>query len=714
MTVIGEAYVEIKPESSRFGPEAESGVLASVGSIAKKAAGILGGAFVVKEAFDFGRQIFSAAEEANKGLAQTEAALKSTGGAAGVTSDEITDLTDTLSAHNTVEDDAIRKGENLLLTFTNVQNRAGDGNDIFNQSTQAMIDLAAAMGTDVSGGAIQLGKALNDPVDGISALTRVGVTFTDQQKKQIETMVEAGNVAGAQKIILAELNKEFGGSAAAQATTADKARLAWGEFQEALGNKLMPVAEHVFGFLADKAPAALDVASRVIDRVVGGLSGLFDLVVKGDFSGAFAKAFGMEEDAPIVNLVLNLRERLLALWQFLNDNVVPILQVALKVALDVIAEVLPRVVSGVDLLSGAFGNPVFQIVAAIIATALVPALIALGVNATIAGAQAVAAWLLMEAQAIASAATQVAQLVIMGAKYIWLGITALASAAQVALSWLIALGPLALLVAAVVGAALLIVNNWDWIKETVGNVVGAIGGFLSWLIDKVVGFVERWGFLLLGPIGMIWHFRDEIWDAVQAVIRFFGDLLSGAKDKLGDLIGWVKGVPGKILDALGNVGNILWDAGWKIMLGLKDGIVAGLGAVLDFVTGIAGKIIAKKGPPDYDKRMLVPAGRAIMDSLEQGMADRQARVEARLRALTASIASVGPDSRPTGRTGATTGPEGAPGVPAALLAEIRALVAAVALLAANGGGSGSWTLNGTDPVAVGAVVERSLNWGAAG
>jgi hypothetical protein len=134
-----------------------------------------------------------------------------------VTAGQIVDMAGALSHSTLFTDDAIQAHENLLLTFTNLKNGVGEGNDIFTQATKVSLDLAQAMGTDASGGAIQLGKALNDPTAGISALTRVGVTFTDQQKKQIKTLQESGDLMGAQKIILAELNKEFGGSAEAAA-----------------------------------------------------------------------------------------------------------------------------------------------------------------------------------------------------------------------------------------------------------------------------------------------------------------------------------------------------------------------------------------------------------------------------------------------------------------------------------------------------------------
>ncbi|MES2155937.1 MAG: hypothetical protein V4510_12455, partial [bacterium] len=67
---------------------------------------------------------------------------------------------------------------------------------------------------------IKVGKALNDPTKGLTALSRVGILFTDQQKKQIKALQKSGDLLGAQKIILKELGTEFGGSFAAKGKTA--------------------------------------------------------------------------------------------------------------------------------------------------------------------------------------------------------------------------------------------------------------------------------------------------------------------------------------------------------------------------------------------------------------------------------------------------------------------------------------------------------------
>jgi hypothetical protein len=144
------------------------------------------------------------AEQAETATRKIEQVLRSTGGVAGITAREVDRVASSLSKLTGIDDDAIKGGQALLLTFK------GIGKDVFPQATKAMLDMSAAMGQDMKSSAIQLGKALNDPAEGLSALHRVGVTFTAGQEAAIKAMQKAGDVAGAQKIILQELESEFG------------------------------------------------------------------------------------------------------------------------------------------------------------------------------------------------------------------------------------------------------------------------------------------------------------------------------------------------------------------------------------------------------------------------------------------------------------------------------------------------------------------------
>jgi len=209
-----------------------------------------------------------AAAEAQRVMSQTEAVLRSTGTTANGTAADIANLSEKLMRQTAVDDEAIQSGANLLLTFKNIQNQAGQNNDIFDQTVAATLDVARAMGTDASGEAIRLGKALNDPVRGISALTRVGIQFTDQQKEQIKTLTQSGDLLGAQKIILAELQSQFGGSAQAYAQTfAGQVELLGHELEnlsEEIGLIVMPAVRSLVDGLREMAP---EIGSNLRDAV---------------------------------------------------------------------------------------------------------------------------------------------------------------------------------------------------------------------------------------------------------------------------------------------------------------------------------------------------------------------------------------------------------------------------------------------------------------
>ena len=219
------------------------------------------------------------ARDAAQVFAQTQAVIKSTGGAAGFTAEQIAEMAGSLSAasgKSLFGDDDIQRGQNMLLTFTNITTQLPN-------ATQAMLDMAQATGTDAGGAAVQLGKALNDPIQGISALSRVGVSFTEQQKAQIATMQEAGDMAGAQAIILAELNKEFGGSAAA-AAAADGGMAQFndrmGELAESIGAQLLPVLNEMLAWLnsPDIQAAIVMIATNLVDAVKGAIGAFKDFL----------------------------------------------------------------------------------------------------------------------------------------------------------------------------------------------------------------------------------------------------------------------------------------------------------------------------------------------------------------------------------------------------------------------------------------------------
>lgn len=159
-----------------------------------------------------GIHLLQGSQDAAAAAAQVNAALKSMGGASGKTADELSKTAEQLRNLTGIDDDMILKDVTAnLLTFGNV---AGP---VFDRAQKAILDLSARLGGDLQSATLMVGKALNDPVKGLSALRRTGIQFTKQQEDQIKAMAAVGDTAGAQAIMLAELEKQFGGAAQAAA-----------------------------------------------------------------------------------------------------------------------------------------------------------------------------------------------------------------------------------------------------------------------------------------------------------------------------------------------------------------------------------------------------------------------------------------------------------------------------------------------------------------
>ena len=222
MGSLGTAVVEVGADFSHLQRDLDKGrsiISSTMGSLGGIAAGYL--------TFQTLTTVISAAwreaGNAATALAQVEARIRSTGGAAGVSSLELQLFAKQLQAITIFGDDATLQMEGMLLSFTNIRG------DIVKEATIAIQDMTAAFkglntsGDDLQQTAIQVGKALQDPVEGVTALQRVGVRLTEQQKELVASLVDVGDTAGAQRVILAELNKEFGGTAEALRQTP------WGE-----------------------------------------------------------------------------------------------------------------------------------------------------------------------------------------------------------------------------------------------------------------------------------------------------------------------------------------------------------------------------------------------------------------------------------------------------------------------------------------------------
>jgi len=218
----------------------------------------------------FGALATKNAVDSAKAIAQVEAAVKSTGGAAGRSVSQLEEMAAGLQRISLYDDDQILKEVTAnLLTFTNVTGTE------FDKAQLAILNLSTRLGTDLTSASVQVGKALNDPIKGVTALGRAGVQFTAAQKEQIAALVESGDVAAAQSMILSELETQFGGAAEAAANADPYTQMAneVGNLSESFGaiinEALIPVVGYLQG-VVDRISGFSDGTKKAI-VVVGGL-----------------------------------------------------------------------------------------------------------------------------------------------------------------------------------------------------------------------------------------------------------------------------------------------------------------------------------------------------------------------------------------------------------------------------------------------------------
>lgn len=227
-----------------------------------------------------------------KSVAQVEAGLKSTGGSVGFVSKELQKMAADLQKNTLFGDEEILQGVTAqLLTFTNITGVQ------FEKTQKAALDLATRLDGDLKGASIMLGKALNDPVANLSALSRAGIQFSTEQKALVKSLVEGGKAAEAQDLILAELEKQYGGSAEAAAAAGSgpfkQMSMALGDLSEGFGEiiseYLAPFALRIKEIAENLQTSLSPAAKKIIVLVAGLVAAIGPLIfIIGSLTVAFA------------------------------------------------------------------------------------------------------------------------------------------------------------------------------------------------------------------------------------------------------------------------------------------------------------------------------------------------------------------------------------------------------------------------------------------
>jgi len=199
--------------------------------------GTIGIAVGVEQSFEFLKSSVEAADEANQSYQRLNAVVEATGGAAGYTGREMVELAKGLQQATNYSHLEIESAEAVLTTFQKIEHVN------FARATRGVLSMSAVMGTDLRSTAMQVGKALQDPILGLTELRRVGLMLSPAQQSVIRSLVATGDVAAAQGIILKKLTDQYGKSAAAMRSDLKGLEHDWDDLKEAIGK----IAQTDFG-----------------------------------------------------------------------------------------------------------------------------------------------------------------------------------------------------------------------------------------------------------------------------------------------------------------------------------------------------------------------------------------------------------------------------------------------------------------------------------
>lgn len=590
----GEGVEDAMKEASKESEKQLDKIGTSGDGMFKKLAGAAAGigiGFFLKDSVQ-------AADDSKAGFKELQSIIEATGSAAGLTADQVAGIAGDLSVKIGVDDDDIIKAQGVLLTFKNI------GGDSFKRVTEDAADMAAVFGGDMSSASVQLGKALNDPVAGVSALSKVGVTFTAQQKDQIKAMVEAGDTAGAQGIILKELESQVKGAAEASATGSDKMKVAFGELQESLG-----------GGIADALGSIAPTIVTLFDSLQAPMAALGDAL--GDILPVLAEAIGPIL-AGVTELLPVLAEGFTGTLDALKP-LIPILVDGLVFALNAIAPILPEIVVG-----------------------LIAYKAATAASSAVTSTMATATKLFGSESIIVQAATKA-----------WTALQWLFNAAMAA-------NPIVLVVAAVValGAAIFLAYQkfgpfheavdaawqlmqkvWDFIVnvfvgawhglqdviDTIAGVFGDFGGKVAEAWDSVVGFISDLPGKILGfitdVVTMFINLHIQVGEALLGLIATVGEKIATMALQALEAVGkfilafleWYVTLPFKVGMALASLAGTVATA-------IGDAAISGLTAVGGFVGDALQKLgDFERGIPGKLLNLGVTIGNAITTGLADGL-----------------------------------------------------------------------------------------------
>lgn len=238
--------------------------------------------------------LIKAGEEAKTEEARLRNVVKQMGiygNAADTVTDRLLSQADALELLTGVDGEVITMTQSMLATFRDLAGTANVTGGAFDRATQAAIDLAATGFGEARSNAIMLGKALQDPERGLTALRRTGTLTTDQIDKIKASFEATGDRAKYMDDVLAAVETQVKGTAAATANGTTRMGKAFDQLREEIGKPISDQFDRLAQALMEQMPAfkktAADIGKIISSALDQAVTGNYTQMVNiGEFMGA--------------------------------------------------------------------------------------------------------------------------------------------------------------------------------------------------------------------------------------------------------------------------------------------------------------------------------------------------------------------------------------------------------------------------------------------
>lgn len=444
----------------------------------------------------------------------------------------------------TIQNTFAQLASNGVKGYTDITKAAGNLNAVAGGNAETFKSVSRTLTQSAGAGKLMTEdwNMLADAIPGASGPLQKAMKEAGAFEGNFKKAMESGEISSEefQSAIMKLGNQPIAVEAAKSTKTFEGAL---GNLQATINSKLMSALDKIKPAATDAIGALTTGLGKALDWTTDAAQGLYDLVVKGDFSGAFSRAFNVEEDSPVVDVLFDIRDGAIVAVEKIKD----------------VSQTLWDMREPIGIVAG------------LIIVALIPHWVALGIEAMKSAAKQKAAWMITQAEAIKSAFVHSGAVMAMVGGWILMGAQATIQAIKIAAAWLVALGPVGWVIGAVallVGAFVWAYNNVDWFRAGVDAAFKWIGEAARNVADWVVGafnnIVSFWQTDVMPGIDAVGAFFT---DTFTNVGNFFRDFIGFFVDGWGMLVDFFNGVLMPAVQAVGDffapvfdwIGRLVWN-----------------------------------------------------------------------------------------------------------------------------------------------------------